>query len=81
MPDGFARTQKRPAQVHGKDAIEIRHFHFMAGGGLLNAGIVHQHVERAEGLDDLLEHGLDLLFVRNVGLHHDGFASSLPIAA
>ena len=51
MADRFARAQKRSAQIHGEDAVEIGGLDLMARRGFLNPGVVDQDVEPAECAD------------------------------
>ena len=47
----------------------------MSGRILLQAGIRHRNVQRAELLDGGRIHGVDLVLLGDVGLEHDGLAA------
>ena len=62
-------------EVHGDDGVEL----LLAGVGqhpvAHDAGVVHQHVQAAEGVDGGLDQAGGLIPVGDVGAVGDGFAS------
>ncbi|MNP40095.1 hypothetical protein D3C76_1337050 [compost metagenome] len=57
--------------------MDVGQFHLAEGLVTQDAGVVDQHVDAAEGLEGLLDQGLDLLVVGDVGAVGDGGAAGL----
>src|SRR5262249_14064142 len=63
----FARAEELACKVHVEDELPIRERHFIDRRVLLQAGIVDEDVNRAELLNHLFEHRLDLVLLCDIG--------------
>src|SRR5207247_10893323 len=66
--DGFARAEKLAGEVHVEHELPVGERHVLDPGVLLKTGVVDEDVNRAEFLDHLLEHGLNLVLLPHVRL-------------
>ncbi len=73
--DGFLRRQDQAEHVEIELAPEVLHRHLFERGKLVDAGVVDQAVELAEGLRRFGEQTLDILRLGHVRLDRDRFAA------
>jgi len=69
------RAEKHPAQVDRHHLVPILKRHVQEGAFALDAGIVHQDVDRAKLPKHPGEHRFDLALLADVRVHRDGLAA------
>ncbi len=79
MADRLPGAEERPPQVDPEDAVEIGGLDFVAGRRLLDSGVVHQDIQRAERLERPGKHGLHLVFLGNIRLNGQMFPSGVGL--
>src|ERR1700733_4775983 len=73
--DGALRGEELACEVHVHHGIPVGERHVDELRVLLQVGIRDHDIHRAETLDQRVEHGIDIGFVRDVGLDRDGLAA------
>jgi hypothetical protein len=75
MLQRFLRREEEPEDVQVELLVEVLLGDVFERRELVDAGIVHQDVERAERLLRLGEQALDVRLSRDIGLHRNGLAA------
>ena len=64
----LAGTEEVPGQIHRDDTVPLVERHVFEPGILLQAGVVHEDVDRAKFVEHPAEHRADVVFLRDVRL-------------
>ena len=80
MLDGFLRCQQQPQHVEVKVLVKVLGADRLQRRKLIDAGVVHEDVELAEGLLRLRKQPANVFGPGDVGLDGDGFPTRLPNA-
>jgi len=72
---GSLRHRQQPENVRGENVLEVRLVNVRQHFEVVNGGIVHDDIKRAEGVDCARDHGFDLPALDEVSLHRHGLPS------
>ncbi len=72
VPNGLARAEERPLQVHVQHPIEVLELNFVAGRRLLDSGVIDKNV------DHPVKHLLHLVLFGDIRLNHKILSARLP---
>ncbi len=70
----FASAEELAGEIHVQHELPLRKTHLVDGCVLLEPGIIDDNIQRAELIGRALEHGLDLILLRNVRFKSECFA-------